>query len=125
MPDNLSELHRRLLEVTKSQTTASKRLEPGMAAWAAGGRVAHSPRLTSGAMRLLPAAPLPASEAKKSVAISKWVDYSYKYGLGYQLSDGSVGVLFNDNTKMVLAPNQRYADRLHCCRTCGCLPGLR
>ncbi|XP_014661949.1 PREDICTED: serine/threonine-protein kinase PLK1-like isoform X2 [Priapulus caudatus] len=34
--------------------------------------------------------------------ISKWVDYSDKYGLGYQLSDGSVGVLFNDSTRLVL-----------------------
>jgi hypothetical protein len=49
------------------------------------------------------AALAPASEARRSHTISKWVDYSYKYGLGYQLSDGSVGVLFNDNTKMVLA----------------------
>ncbi|KAH7722356.1 serine/threonine-protein kinase polo [Aphelenchoides avenae] len=34
--------------------------------------------------------------------ISKWVDYSDKYGLGYQLSDNSVGVLFNDNTKFIM-----------------------
>ncbi|CEF66638.1 Serine/threonine-protein kinase polo [Strongyloides ratti] len=34
--------------------------------------------------------------------ISKWVDYSDKYGLGYQLSDNSVGVLFNDATKLVI-----------------------
>lgn len=34
--------------------------------------------------------------------IAKWVDYSDKYGLGYQLSDNSVGVLFNDATKLVL-----------------------
>uniref|UniRef100_A0A915EAK1 polo kinase n=1 Tax=Ditylenchus dipsaci TaxID=166011 RepID=A0A915EAK1_9BILA len=34
--------------------------------------------------------------------VSKWVDYSDKYGLGYQLSDNSVGVLFNDTTKIVL-----------------------
>ena len=34
--------------------------------------------------------------------VSKWVDYSDKYGLGYQLCDNSVGVLFNDLTKMVL-----------------------
>ena len=34
--------------------------------------------------------------------ISKWVDYSDKYGLGYQLCDNSVGVLFNDLTKIVL-----------------------
>jgi len=32
------------------------------------------------------------------VFVSKWVDYSNKFGFGYQMSDGSVGVLFNDNT---------------------------
>ncbi|XP_071955644.1 serine/threonine-protein kinase PLK1-like [Antedon mediterranea] len=34
--------------------------------------------------------------------VSKWVDYSDKYGLGYQLCDGSVGVLFNDSTRLIL-----------------------
>lgn len=34
--------------------------------------------------------------------ISKWVDYSDKYGLGYQLNDNSVGVYFNDTTKLSL-----------------------
>ena len=41
-----------------------------------------------------------------TVYISKWVDYSNKYGLGYQLTDGSVGVLFNDGTKMILSNDQ-------------------
>ena len=30
----------------------------------------------------------------------KWVDYTSKYGLGYRLSDGTFGVVFNDATKM-------------------------
>ncbi|CBY08321.1 unnamed protein product [Oikopleura dioica] len=34
--------------------------------------------------------------------ISKWVDYSDKYGIGYQLCDNSVGVLYNDQTRMIL-----------------------
>lgn len=34
--------------------------------------------------------------------ISKWVDYTDKYGLGYQLCDNSVGVLFNDCTRLLL-----------------------
>ena len=34
--------------------------------------------------------------------VSKWVDYSDKYGLGYQLCDTSVGVLFNDSTRLIL-----------------------
>ena len=35
--------------------------------------------------------------------ITKWIDYSNKYGLGYQLRDGSVGVYFNDSTSIILA----------------------
>ncbi len=38
--------------------------------------------------------------------ISKWVDYSDKYGLGYQLCDTSVGVLFNDSTRMLLGSDE-------------------
>uniref|UniRef100_A0A8C0W859 Serine/threonine-protein kinase PLK n=1 Tax=Castor canadensis TaxID=51338 RepID=A0A8C0W859_CASCN len=36
--------------------------------------------------------------------VSKWVDYSSKYGFGYQLSDGGSGVLFRDGTHMALRP---------------------
>jgi polo-like kinase 1 len=46
--------------------------------------------------------------------ISKWVDYSDKYGLGYQLCDNSVGVLFNDATKFILdaaGEQVQYTDR--------------
>lgn len=41
-------------------------------------------------------------EAAPVFWVGKWVDYSDKYGLGYQLCDNSVGVLFNDTTKLVL-----------------------
>lgn len=46
--------------------------------------------------------------------ISKWVDYSDKYGLGYQLCDDSVGVLFNDSTRLILCSsgeNLQYIER--------------
>jgi len=46
--------------------------------------------------------------------ISKWVDYSDKYGLGYQLNNGSVGVLFNDTTRMLMnedGETLHYIDR--------------
>ncbi|KAI6184696.1 Serine/threonine-protein kinase PLK [Aphelenchoides bicaudatus] len=36
--------------------------------------------------------------------VAKWVDYSNKYGLSYQLSDDSVGVIFNDGTKILVDP---------------------
>nr|P0C8M8.1 RecName: Full=Probable serine/threonine-protein kinase CCRP1; AltName: Full=Cell-cycle related Protein 1 [Zea mays] len=35
------------------------------------------------------------------VWVKKWVDYSSKYGMGYNLSNGTTGVFFNDNTKIV------------------------
>uniref|UniRef100_A0A1B0BE15 polo kinase n=1 Tax=Glossina palpalis gambiensis TaxID=67801 RepID=A0A1B0BE15_9MUSC len=37
--------------------------------------------------------------------ISKWVDYSDKYGFGYQLCDDGIGVMFNDATTLILLPN--------------------
>lgn len=36
------------------------------------------------------------------VWISKWVDYTDKYGMGYQLCDNSIGVFFNDATHLIL-----------------------
>ena len=40
--------------------------------------------------------------------VSKWVDYSDKYGLGYQLCDTSVGVLFNDSTRLLLGADGEW-----------------
>ena len=39
--------------------------------------------------------------------VSKWVDYSDKYGFGYALSDESIGVVFNDLTKLLLLSDGR------------------
>uniref|UniRef100_A0A3Q3QZ35 Serine/threonine-protein kinase PLK n=1 Tax=Monopterus albus TaxID=43700 RepID=A0A3Q3QZ35_MONAL len=39
--------------------------------------------------------------------VTKWVDYSNKYGFGYQLSDHTVGVLFNNGTHMSLLPDRK------------------
>jgi len=48
------------------------------------------------------------------VWISKWVDYSDKYGLGYQLCNDTAGVLYNDSTRLLLAAdneNLQYIER--------------
>jgi hypothetical protein len=45
--------------------------------------------------------------------ISRWLDYTAKYGLSYQLSDGSMGIIFNDNTRMLLAPHKEYDNGTH------------
>lgn len=42
--------------------------------------------------------------------VVKFVDFSSKYGLGYMLSNGSYGVLFNDSTKIILHPNLFHFD---------------
>lgn len=44
-------------------------------------------------------------DALPLVWISKWVDYSDKYGFGYQLCDEGVGVMFNDTTKLIMLAN--------------------
>ena len=42
-----------------------------------------------------------AAEEASAAHVVRWVDYSYKYGLGYLLSDGAVGVVFNDHTTLL------------------------
>jgi polo-like kinase 1 len=39
------------------------------------------------------------------VWVKKWVDYSSKYGVGYQLSNYCVGVFFNDSSKLISDPS--------------------
>uniref|UniRef100_A0A8C8CDB3 Serine/threonine-protein kinase PLK n=1 Tax=Oncorhynchus tshawytscha TaxID=74940 RepID=A0A8C8CDB3_ONCTS len=50
--------------------------------------------------------------------VTKWVDYSNKYGFGYQLSDHIVGVLFNNGTHMSLLADKKtvhyYAELGQC-----------
>uniref|UniRef100_A0A8C5AG81 polo kinase n=1 Tax=Gadus morhua TaxID=8049 RepID=A0A8C5AG81_GADMO len=44
--------------------------------------------------------------------VTKWVDYSNKYGFGYQLSNHSIGVLFNEGTHFSLCDHT-----IHYCLT--------
>ncbi|XP_055968965.1 inactive serine/threonine-protein kinase PLK5 [Sorex fumeus] len=46
----------------------------------------------------------PAEEHRPILWAPTWVDYSHKYGFGYQLSDGGSGVLFRDGTHMAVRP---------------------
>ncbi|SPO26424.1 related to CDC5 - Serine/threonine-protein kinase [Ustilago trichophora] len=48
-------------------------------------------------------------ESPKTFLIS-WLDHSERYGLGYALSDGTVGVYFRDATSMVLSASKRHVD---------------
>lgn len=50
--------------------------------------------------------------------VVEFVDFSSKYGLGYKLSNGSYGVLFNDSTKIVTHPNLFHFDYIDRNRSC-------
>lgn len=52
--------------------------------------------------------PTPASSRDCPIFITKWIDYSNKYGFGFQLSDKSVGVFFNDNTRISYSSDRGY-----------------
>jgi hypothetical protein len=39
--------------------------------------------------------------AGPSIFVSKWADFTEKYGLAYLLSSSKVGMFFNDGTKMI------------------------
>ncbi|KAJ6629189.1 kinase-like domain-containing protein [Mycena sp. CBHHK59/15] len=47
---------------------------------------------------------------EERVFIVSWVDYCNKYGMGYALTDGSVGVHFNDSTSLVLSCDKIHFD---------------
>jgi polo-like kinase 1 len=46
----------------------------------------------------------------KTELVTRFVDFSSKYGLGYKLSNGSYGVHFNDSTKLITHPNLFHFD---------------
>lgn len=50
------------------------------------------------------------SSADVPIHAKKWIDYTSKYGLGYILSNGSVGVFFNDATKIILEKEGKKFD---------------
>ncbi|MBN3325389.1 PLK3 kinase, partial [Atractosteus spatula] len=47
------------------------------------------------------------SRPKPFMWVTKWVDYSNKYGFGYQLSNQNIGVLFNEGTHISLCDQRR------------------
>ncbi|XP_013406101.1 serine/threonine-protein kinase PLK1 isoform X2 [Lingula anatina] len=49
----------------------------------------------------------PGSTNANILWVTKWVDYSNKYGFGFQLSNKMVGVLFNDMSRMALSSDGR------------------
>lgn len=70
--------------------------------------------------------PLPTDDENEDPSLApmlfvlRWVDYSDKYGFGYQLSDDSIGVSFNDLSKVILYPDgnmtfiNKLGEEFHC-----------
>ncbi|CAK8676182.1 unnamed protein product [Clavelina lepadiformis] len=46
----------------------------------------------------------PSATVSPKILVSKWVDYSNRYGFGYQLSNGRISVLFNDGKHISMLP---------------------
>lgn len=49
------------------------------------------------------------SSAFPSCSVLLWWDYSSRYGLGYILYNGCVGVCFNDLSRIIMEPTERFA----------------
>ena len=49
---------------------------------------------------------------KPDVSVTKWVDYSSKYGIAYNLSNQTMGINFNDSTIIVLDKDYHHIDYL-------------
>ncbi|KAJ7507543.1 kinase-like domain-containing protein [Mycena galericulata] len=60
--------------------------------------------------QLFPVQPGERGLTDERVFIVSWVDYCNKYGMGYALTDGSVGVHFNDSTSLVLSCDKTHFD---------------
>lgn len=67
-------------------------------------------RVLNSCLSTMPAAsrnPQCLSKPKPFIWVTKWVDYSNKYGFGYQLSNQNIGVLFNEGTHLSLCDQRR------------------
>jgi hypothetical protein len=55
--------------------------------------------LSAALSNTLPPSSAPAAESGRLPFVSRWVDYSRKHGVGYVLSDGTVGCIINASSK--------------------------
>lgn len=45
------------------------------------------------------------------IYVTKWIDYSNRYGFGCQYNNGGVSIMHNDGTRLCLSPDRRYCRR--------------
>jgi len=89
---------------SRSSASSAACAQAGDQRGACGGGVLASPFQIADPTRTVHMGDLPADckTTPPEVWICKWVDYTSKYGVGYQLSNGDYGVYFNDATKIML-----------------------
>lgn len=63
-------------------------------------------RLLQACLDEIPPSGAPPPWAGSALLVTKWIDYSNKFGFGFQLSDRTVGVLFNDATHLSFSPDR-------------------
>ncbi|XP_077188486.1 inactive serine/threonine-protein kinase PLK5-like isoform X2 [Paroedura picta] len=83
----------------------------GDAEWSQGGTLETVDRALRTCLKRIPlAAQNPENQRRTGPVrmVTKWVDYSNKYGFGYLLSDGSTGVLLADRTHIALCPRRQH-----------------
>ncbi|XP_054836235.1 inactive serine/threonine-protein kinase PLK5-like [Eublepharis macularius] len=83
----------------------------GDAEWSQGGTLETVDRVLRACLKTIPQAAENPENQRRSVPVrmvTKWVDYSNKYGFGYLLSDGSTGVLLADGTHIALYPQHQH-----------------
>jgi POLO box duplicated region len=90
-PDTIMCMHKRLASVTDTAIDSSSSDTRLITSALARATISDS----------LP--PLAQQQQQPPVSVTRYVDYTSKYGIGFLLSDGSAGVYFNDATKMVIA----------------------
>ncbi|KAF9900558.1 Cell cycle serine/threonine-protein kinase cdc5/MSD2 [Linnemannia zychae] len=47
------------------------------------------------------------------VFVVRWVNYQHRYGFGFQLSNSVFGVIFNDNTTVIMSPSGEDIEVIH------------
>lgn len=48
-------------------------------------------------------------EQQAPILVQRWVDYTDKYGIGYKLTNGEVGALFNDQTSIRYCSDKNFS----------------
>lgn len=99
LDDTLDTMHTYLVNSERALSGGASHLDDYLtAAW--NGSAAMAVESAAAPVVLPPELPV---SARPRTWVTVWLDYTSKYGLGYMLSNGNVGIYFNDSTKVILS----------------------